>query len=140
MKLNKRLSLILKSLVVLVVTLVIIIGLFDFIDIRFTSEKARRVLLEQIKTITNRDARIDGEVQITVSLLPQILVERIYIKNVEGFGDKDFITVSEVRVEVSLLSLLTGSLHLDELSADHAKVSLIKKKDGSHNWSFDHLI
>jgi uncharacterized protein involved in outer membrane biogenesis len=140
MRLNKRLSLIFKSLLVLVATLVVIVGIFDFIDISFTSEKARQVLLEQIITITNRDARIDGEVQITVSLLPQVLVDRIHIKNVEGFGDNDFITVSEVRVVIALLPLLTGSLKLEELAADHASVSLIQKKIGSNNWSFDHLI
>ena len=140
MRLNKRRSLVLKSLLVLVATLVVIVGLLDVIDISFTSEKARRILIEQIQAITNRDAHIDGEVKITVSLLPQILVERIHVKNLEEFGDKDFVTISEVRVELELLPLLTGSIHLDELSADHANVILIKKKDGSNNWSFDHLI
>lgn len=111
-----------------------------YMEISFTSDKARTVLLQQIKSFTQRDVRIDGEVRITVSLMPQLLVERIHIKNTRGFGIKDFITVSEVRVDVSLLALLDGKIHLDELSADHASIGLIKKKDGSNNWSFDHLL
>ena len=140
MKLNKHLSLIIKSLAGLIVTLLLTAGLLHVIDISFTSENARQALLEQIQTITNRDVRIDGEVRIKVSLVPEVLVERIHIKNTDGFGNEDLITVSEVRVEVALLKLLTGVLYLEELSADHAHVGLIKKKNGSSNWSFRHLV
>jgi len=140
MKTNKRLSLILKSLAGVIAVLLFTAGLLELADVSFTSKKARLVLLEQIKTITNRDARIDGEVKITVSFFPSIVVERLHIKNIDGFVDGDFITVSEVRVEVSLMQLLTGVLYLEELAADHANVGLIKKKDGSYNWSFERLV
>jgi len=129
-----------KSLLVIGALLVLLQVALAYMEIGFTSDKARTVLLEQIKSFTQRDVRIDGEVKITVSLMPQLIVERIHIKNTRGFGDKDFITASEVRVAVSLLALLNGKIHLDELSADHAHVGLIKKKDGSNNWSFDHLL
>ena len=118
--LNKHLSLIIKSLAGLIVTLLLTAGLLHVIDISFTSENARQALLEQIQTITNRDVRIDGEVRIKVSLVPEVLVERIHIKNTDGFGNEDLITVSEVRVEVALLKLLTGVLYLEELSAEIA--------------------
>jgi len=140
MKFNNYLSLILKSLAGLIVALLLTAALLDFIDISFTSENARQVLLEQIQAITNRDVRIDGEVQITLSLVPEVVVERIHIKNTDGFAEEDFITVSEVRVEVALIQLLSGVLYLEELAADHAHVGLIKKKDGSYNWSFEHLV
>jgi len=102
MRLNIRLSLIIKSLAFLLILLVLIVGVLDVMDVSFTSDKARRVLLEQIKIFTQRDVRIDGEVQISVSLVPKLQVERIHIKNAEGFGDEDFIAVSEARVEISL--------------------------------------
>jgi len=140
MKVNKRLALILKSLVGLLVTLLLIIGLLEYIDITFTSEKARRVLLEQIKTLTQRDVRIDDEVQITVSLFPQLRVERVHIKNLEGFGDEDFLAISDAKIQLALLPLLTGSFHLEVIAANHVTISLIQKKEGKYNWSFDHLI
>ena len=129
-----------KSLLIIGVLLVLLQSVLVYTGISFTSEKARRVLVEQLKTLTQREASIDGEVQITISLRPQLVIERIHIKNTEGFGKQDFITVSEVRVQVSLLPLLTGNLHFEELAADHAQINLINKKDGSYNWSFDHLI
>ena len=129
-----------KSLLFIGSLLVLLQVSLAYMEISFTSDKARTVLLQQIKSFTQRDVRIDGEVRITVSLMPQLLVEHIHIKNTRGFSDEDFITVSEVRVDVSLLALLDGNIHLDELSADHAHVGLIKNKDGSNNWSFDHLL
>jgi len=140
MKTNKRIARIIKSLLFIAVMLVLLQSVLDYIDISFTSDKARRLLLENITTFTQRDAHIDGEVKITVSLLPEVLVERIHIKNTEGFGKEDFITVAEVRVQASLFPLITGNLHLEEFTADQAHISLIHKKDGSNNWSFDHLI
>ena len=129
-----------KSLLFIGSLLVLLQVSLAYMEISFTSDKARTVLLQQIKSFTQRDVRIDGEVRITVSLMPQLLVERIHIKNTRGFSDEYFITVSEVRVDVSLLALLDGNIHLDELSADHASIGLIKKKDESNNWSFDHLL
>ena len=76
---------------------------------------------------------------LTVSLSPKLLVERIHIRNIDGFDTEDFITVTEARVEVSLLPLLSGTFHLEEIAADQAKINLIQNKDESHNWSFDHV-
>lgn len=140
MKPDKRIARIIKTLLYIGIVLLLLQGLLVYLDITFTSDKARRVLVKQLKTFTQREVRIDGDVNITVSLLPQLLVERIYIKNVEGFGNEDLFTVSEVRIQVSLLPLLSGKLHLNEFSADHVHIGLIQNKDGSNNWSFDHLI
>jgi uncharacterized protein involved in outer membrane biogenesis len=107
-------------------------------DVAISSETARRVLLQQIKNITQRDARIDGEVLITVSLQPQLLAERIHVLDTQGSGPDDFITVSEARVQISLLSLLSGTIRLEEISAAHAVINLIRQKNGSRNWLFDH--
>ncbi len=111
----------------------------DYTNVSFKSDKARKVLLENIKTYTGRNVSIDGDAYLTVSLSPKLLVEQIHIRNINGFDIEDFITVTEARVEVSLLQLLTGTFHLEEIAADQAKINLIQKKDGSHNWSFDHV-
>lgn len=133
------LTLIFKKLIVFIVMLILLIGILDYSNLSFKSTKARQALLEHIKTYTGRDVAIDGDVYLTVSLSPKILVEQIHVRNIDGFDSEDFITISEVRVEVSLLSLLSGTFHLEEISADQAEVNLIQKKDDSHNWSFDHV-
>jgi len=134
-----RLILIFKRLLIFLVMLVLLIGILDYSNLSFKSTKARQVLLEQIKTYTGRNVTIDGDVYLTVSLSPKILVEQIHIKNIDGFNSEDFITISEVSVEVHLLPLLSGTFHLEEISADQTKINLIQKKDDSHNWSFGHV-
>ncbi len=115
------------------------VGILDYTNVSFKSDKARQVLLENIKTYTGRDVSIDGDVYLTVSLSPKLLAQQIHIRNIDGFGSEDFVTVTEARVEVSLLPLLSGIFHLEEIAADQAKINLIHNKDGSHNWSFDHV-
>ena len=110
-----------------------------FLDIKITSDKARRVLIEHIEVLMQRETVIDDKVEITVSLLPEIVVKGIHIKNIEGYGDTNFITVNEARVSVELWPLLTGNILLDEIKAKQAHISLIRDKDGSNNWSFDYL-
>lgn len=92
---------------------------------------------EQITSVTGRETQINGDVELTISLLPQLLVQQIKISNPDGFSDEGFITVSEVSVAVSLLPLLTGRLHFTTIEAQHAKINLVDKIDGSDNWTFD---
>ena len=106
----------------------------------FTSDTARNLLSEQIQILTQRDVHIDGEVRMTVSLFPQMIIERIHIRNHEGFGYEDFITLSEARVELSLLSLLTRNIHFADFVANQATIGFILREDGKNNWSFGHLL
>ena len=128
-----------KSLFIFIAVLILFVSMLDFINLSFTLDGGRRFLVEQIKSYTGRDARIDGEVKLTVSLIPKLSVQRIHISNPDGFSDEDFITVSEVLIDLTLMPLLSGQLHFSDISADQAKINLVKKKDGSHNWALDNI-
>ncbi len=134
----QTLSSILKRLVFFIIALLAVIVILDYSNISFTSDAARHALLKQISTQTGHDVRIDGEVKITVSLLPEILVEKIHIRNPDGFAIEDFISVSSVYIKVPLLPLLSGQFHLQEIAAEQARINLIQKKDGINNWSPNH--
>ena len=138
MTLVKHISLIFKSLLTFTALFGLLFAAVHYMNLSFTLDGARRILAEQIQTYTGRDVRIDGDVELSISLFPQLLVQQIHISNPDGFNDdEDFVTVSEVRVDVSLVALLSGQLHLSDISADQAKINLIEKKDGSLNWSFE---
>ena len=123
----------------MLIVLVTVQGILVFTGISFNSETAKNVLLEQLIILTQRDAYIDGDVRVTISLLPELIINRIHIENHEGFDEVDFITLSEASVQLSLLSLLTGNIHVTDIAANHAQIGLILKKDGRNNWSLDHL-
>ncbi|MCW8935551.1 MAG: AsmA family protein [Gammaproteobacteria bacterium] len=124
-----------RKLIIFVAVFGLIVGISAFIDVTVTSETARRILVEKIKSYSGRNVRIDGEVLLKLSLFPRLLLQRVHISNVDGFEDENFISVSEVRIDVSLMQLLSGQLHLSNFSADQAKINLIKKNDGRFNWS-----
>ncbi len=113
--------------------------MLNYMKLSFTLDGARLAVVEQLTSYTGRNARIDGKLELTVSFPPQLLVERIHISNIDGFSDEDFISLNEVKIEVAIWPLLSGKLHLSDISADQAKINLIQKKDGSHNWSFDNV-
>jgi len=134
---RKLLTRLFKSLFILIAVLVLFVSMLDFVNLSFTLDSGRRFLVEQIKSYTGRDVRIDGEVKLTVSLIPQLLVHRIHISNPDGFSDEDFVTVNQVEIDLAMIPLLSGQLHFSDISADQAEINLVKKKDGSHNWSFE---
>jgi len=137
---RKLLTRLFKSLFILIAVLVLFVSMLDLINLSFKLDGGRRFLVEQIKSYTGRDARIDGEVKLTVSLIPQLLVQRIHISNPDSFNDEDFVTVNQVEIDLELIPLLSGQLHFSEIAADQAQINLVKKKDGSHNWTFDNAI
>lgn len=94
----------------------------------------RTVFMEQIKSFTQRDVRIDGEAGITVpQSRNQWLITCIY--NDTGIGTRDAITVYEERVDVPLFTLLAGKRHLDGFSSNHASIGLIQYEDVSNKRS-----
>ncbi|MBT8127117.1 MAG: AsmA family protein, partial [Gammaproteobacteria bacterium] len=139
MNVNRRIVKLLKTLFILLIVIAVSQGLLVYIGISFTSDKAKAILLEQISILTQREAYIDGEVRVTISMLPELLVKRMRIKNAEGFGEEDFIALSEARVQISLLSLLGGKIDVTEFIANRAHIDLIVKSGGNYNWSFNHL-
>ena len=140
MNVNRRIARLLRLILILLIVVAVSQGLLVYAGFSFTSDKAKAILLEQISILAQREAYIDGEVRVTISLFPELLVKRIHIENAEGYGKDDFIALSETRVQLSLLSLLGGSIEVTEFVANQAHIGLIMKADGSYNWSFDHLL
>jgi uncharacterized protein involved in outer membrane biogenesis len=134
---NKRRTQILKSLLISIAVISMIVALLDYLELSFNFNSARNVLVKQIKSVSGREARIDGDVALALSLPPQLLVQKIQISNPDGFSEEDFISVSKVRIDIHLIPLFSGQLHLSDVSADQAKINLIINKDGSDNWTFD---
>jgi uncharacterized protein involved in outer membrane biogenesis len=61
MGLNRIIAKVKKSLLIIGVVLLLLQGVLVYIGISFTSDKARYVLVEHMKTLTQRETFIDGE-------------------------------------------------------------------------------
>lgn len=128
-------SFIIKSLIKVFILFAVLAAMLEFMDLSFTLDGARHTLSKKLTSYTGRNIRIDGDIHLTLSYSPRLLVKRIHIKNDSDFDDEDFITISEAQIEILLLPLLHGQIHLSDISADQAIVNLHQKADGSNNWS-----
>jgi uncharacterized protein involved in outer membrane biogenesis len=128
-------SFIIRSLIKVLILFAVIAAMLEFMDLSITLDGARHTLSKKLTSYTGREIHIDGDIQLSLSYSPQLLVKRIHIKNSGDFGDEDFITISEVHIEIQLLPLLHGQIQLNDISADQAKIHLHQKADGSNNWS-----
>lgn len=75
--------------------------MLNYMKLSFILDGARLAVVEQLKSYTGRNVRIDGKLELTVSFPPQLLVERIHISNIsniDDFGDEDFISLNEVKI------------------------------------------
>ena len=105
-------------------------------DLSFTLDGARQTLSKKLKSYSGREVHIDGEIQLVLSYSPELLVKSIHIKNPADFDDEDFVTINEVHIEVLLLPLLRGQVHINDVSADQAIINLHQKADDTDNWTF----
>ena len=128
-------SIIIKSLIKVFILFAVLAAILEFLEPTLTLDGARNTLSKKLASYTGRDIHIDGDIQLTLSYTPDLLIKRIHIKNSADFDDEDFITISEVRIEILLLPLLQGQIHLSDISADKAVINLHQKSDGSNNWS-----
>ena len=128
-------SFIIRSLIKVLILFAVLAAMLEFMDLSITLDGARHTLSKKLTSYTGREIHIDGDTQLSLSYSPQLLVKRIHIKNSGDFGDEDFITISEVHIEIQLLPLLHGQIQLNDISADQAKIQLHQKADGSNNWS-----
>ena len=132
-------SFIIRSLIKVLILFAVLAAMLEFMDLSFTLDGARHTLSKKLTSYTGREIHIDGDIRLSLSYSPQLLVKRIHIKNIRDFDDEDFITIAEVKIEVLLLPLLHGKLHLSDISADQATIDLHQKADGSNNWSLTNL-
>jgi uncharacterized protein involved in outer membrane biogenesis len=130
---------IIRSLIKVLILFAVLAAMLEFMDLSFTLEGARHTLSKKLTSYTGREIHVDGDIQLSLSYSPQLLVKRIHIKNTSDFDDEDFITIGEVQIEVLLLPLLHGQLHLSDISADQAKIDLHQKADGRNNWSLTNI-
>ncbi|MBT8119481.1 MAG: AsmA family protein [Gammaproteobacteria bacterium] len=128
-------STIIKSLIKVFILFAALAAILEFLEPTLTLDGARNTLSKKLQSYTGREIHIDGDIQLTLSYSPHLLVKRIHIKNSADFDDEDFITISEVSIEIRLLPLLQGQIHLSDISADQAKIDFHQKADGDNNWS-----
>ncbi len=84
-----------------------------------------------------RAIAINGDIEASAAFSPTIDLENILIANPVGWANGAFVAMRQVKVEVKLLPLLTGDIHLGELIAEGVVVNLQRHQNGERNWVFE---
>ena len=82
---NKYINRSLKSLFTFILSIALLLGILHFFKLTVNIDSGREILSQQITSVTGRETQIDGDVELTISLLPQLLVQQIKINNPDGF-------------------------------------------------------
>ena len=83
-----------------------------------------------------RSVKVEDKVAITTSLQPYLSLEGLRIGNPKGFQDGDFLQVKNAGIQVRVLPLLRGKLHLSDINLKGLSVLLVENEKGAVNWSF----
>ncbi len=93
-------------------------------------------LAAYVKQATGRQLVIAGDGQFRILPSTGVTFERIALSGPDGNPQQPFLRAETVTAELSLLSLLSGTVNFDAVTLDSAVIDLRTNADGSVNWEF----
>jgi uncharacterized protein involved in outer membrane biogenesis len=128
-----RRSLYILGGMIAVVILVLAVLAFVQIPLDLTKHKG---LLESAATLAiGRTVTVDEKIGVTTSLRPVFTLEGLRIGNPKNFQTGDFAQMKRVELQVRVLPLLAGKLHIGMFSVKGVSVVLLENEEGVVNWS-----
>lgn len=117
--------------VFLVLVIVAIVALRLF----FPLEKAKAYAIERGSTTMGRPISVDD---VDISLWGGLGVRLVGVSvgNPEDLGGGELLTADDIDVKLRLFPLLSGSYRVDRLIVNKPEITLVKRKDGSNNYTF----
>lgn len=88
----------------------------------------------QVTETTGREFRIQGNLDVSLSLNPRISVEGLSLANADWSTEQPMLGVNKAAFRISLWDLLKGNIVLPEVSISQPKIILEKSEDGKRNW------
>ncbi len=131
-KLLKILAWIAGIFLVLLIIAVIALKLF------FPLEKAKALAIEKGSAALGRDINVEGvDISIWGGLGVQLV--DVTVGNPEGFEGNPMLRAGDIDVKLSILPLLSGEYSIDRLIVNKPQIRLVKRPDGSNNFTFEKL-
>ena len=94
----------------------------------------RDEIAAEFRKATGRDLAIGGDIDLSISLSPAVVVERVAIANA-GWGSRPLMVALErAEAEVELLPLLAGDIRVTRLILVEPDILLETNADGLSNW------
>lgn len=127
---------ILLKLGLIISVIMLIIGLtLMWLTYFFDPNNYKTYLSKKFNEYTGRNLVLTG--QIKIGFLPSLHVQasNLAIPNPDNFKPGNFIYISSLTTNLSWLSLLKGSIKINDLTVDGLQINLVEKKS-LDNWTF----
>jgi uncharacterized protein involved in outer membrane biogenesis len=118
----------------LVCTLGVTIAVLFYMIVTFDLTAHRHKLLAFINQGLEREIRVDGKIELKLSLSPKILAEHVSIGSPPWTSGSDFVKAKYIQVQFALLPLLGRKLKIQKLNIMGAYVHLETDQGGAQNW------
>ncbi len=123
-------------LLILTIALVVIFALEIKVKLNYLN-KPVEIAFEQL---LDRDLSMNGDVVLTPSLWPTLEIDNVSIANPKGKkwqSDKEMLHFGRLRLQIGLISLLSGKIHIADMTAEEISLNLESDTNGVQNWNFD---
>lgn len=108
-----------------------IIGYVAFFDVNSYKESIEQSASNAI----GFPVRIEGKIELTKSLNPQIVLNDVVIRNKEkGFSSKNLASIKQIKLDVDLAYLSDNILNIAYIDAFGVQLFLEKNEKGESNW------
>jgi uncharacterized protein involved in outer membrane biogenesis len=122
------------SIIGVLVIAVIVAGVAILKSIDFNQYKG--LIAEKAKEATGRDLKIDGKLELLISLSPKVAVEGVSFANASWGSRPQMVQVKKFAAEMSLIPLLSGQIEIKQVILEGVDVLAERGKDGKANWEF----
>ena len=128
-----RVSTILKWVGVLFVALIVAaIAVVYSIDIN----SYRGEITAEFKKATGRDLTLGGEIDLSISLSPALVVEDVSISKADRGSRPEMVSLKRAEAQIELLPLITGDIRVVKLVLVEPDILLETNAQGVPNWEF----
>lgn len=129
-----KIKTILKIVLALVVTVVVVAGvLLATLDVN----KYKGVITAQAEKATGRTLVIEGDLDLSISLSPAVVVNGVRFANAPWGSGEDMLAVERFEAEIALIPALMGDIQVRRLVLIKPQILLETDASGTGNWVFD---
>ncbi|HKY69343.1 MAG TPA: AsmA family protein [Gammaproteobacteria bacterium] len=129
---GKLLKIFFKLLLILILLAIVgIIGALWY----FNPNDYKPQLESLVEKKTGQEVQFGGDISLNLFPWLGFSIENVSLKNPEGFGSPNFITVKSAGLKVETMSLLQGHVNVDRLFLEGATFNLERKQNGIENWT-----
>ena len=99
-------------------------------------EKYKEMAAEKVKEATGRQLEINGAMSLLLLPNPEIKIQDIKLSSIPGTHSPSLLEAKELKVSVSLFSLLSGNIVISGIKIIEPVINLERLQNGSASWEF----